>query len=279
MLKTIVATCALALIAGVGSAQTLERIRDTGALNIGFRSDAPPLSYINTDGEPAGYSPMVCAEVARGLARGLEMENLTITFVPVTAADRFDRVASGELDLHCGAATITLRRLGLVDFSIPVYVDGAAAMLPADAITGMEGLAGKKIGVRADTTTEEALNNTLKSTGIDAEVVVVENHAEGVDGMLAGALQAYFADQSILMGLEASRDKDNKLVVMDRLLTIEKQGLAMARGDADFRLAVDSILSDMFAAGIMQDIFAQTLPGARPGKAMEALYLLAPTLD
>ena len=279
MIKSALVACALAIVSTGAAAQTLDRIKNSSEMRIGFRVDAPPLSYIDAEGLPAGYSPTVCSGVAQGLANGLGLEDLRVTFLPVSAEDRFDKIASGEIDLLCGAATITLRRSNQVDFSIPIYVDGAAAMLPQEAEAEFTILAGQKIGVRADTTTEEALNNTLRVSGIEADVVAVENHGDGIQGMLDGTLQAYFADQSILLGLDSTLDPDDKLKVMDRLLTIEKQGLAMARGDADFRLAVDSILSGMYSAGLMQQIFNETLPGATPGLAMQALYLIAPTME
>ncbi|MEX0280500.1 MAG: amino acid ABC transporter substrate-binding protein [Arenibacterium sp.] len=276
MLKLVFAVCTMTVFATGSFAQTLDRIKETGQLRLGFRIDAPPLSYLDTERRPSGYTPAVCSEVAQGLANGLQLDDLEVTFVPVTAENRFEKIVSGEVDLHCGAATITLRRMADVGFSIPVYVDGAAAMLPKGASQDMASLSGKKIGVRSGTTTEEALSNTLRLANIDAEVVSVEQHPQGVQMLLDGELQAYFADQSILLGLRSSLDSDGQLNVMDRLLTIEKQGLGMARGDADFKLAVDSILSDMYAAGIMQQIFAENMPGAQPGLALEALYLIAP---
>lgn len=277
MIKPVLAACAVVFLASNAMAQTLDRIEETSELRIGFRTDAPPLSYTDAEGRPAGYTPVVCSQVAQGLANGMQLEDLRVTFVPVTADNRFDKIVAGEVDLHCGAATITLRRQALVDFSIPVYVDGAAAMLPKGANPDMSTFGGQKIAVRSDTTTEEALKNTLEAADIDAEVVAVEQHPDGVKMLLDGEVQAYFADQSILLGLKSTLDAEDQLNVMDRLLTIEKQGLGMARGDADFRLAVDSILSGMYAQGIMEQIFAENLPGAQPGVAMQAMYLIAPT--
>lgn len=279
MLHNALLTCAALLAASGATAQTLDRIKENGELRIGFRSDAPPLSFTDEAGNPAGYTPLICAELAQGLANGLEMEDLSVTFIPVSAAKRFEKVANGEVDMHCGAATITLRRREMVDFSIPVYVDGAAAMLRAGASSNFADLAGQDIGVRSDTTTEEMLRNTLEIAGIDATIVAVGDHNDGVEQMLSGKLQAYFADQSILLGLDALQDTEDQLVVMDKLLTVEKQGIVLARGDADFRLAVDAILSEMFAAGIIQNIFVETLPGAKPGLAMQAMYLTSPTLE
>jgi polar amino acid transport system substrate-binding protein/glutamate/aspartate transport system substrate-binding protein len=279
MLKHTLLFCAAALLAGGVHAQTLDRIKSSGELRIGFRTDAPPLSYTDEAGNPAGYAPLVCAELAQGLANGLEMDNLEVSFLPVTAGDRFQKVVDGEIDLLCGAATITLRRREMVDFSVPVYVDGAAAMLRRGSSSNFAELAGQKIGVRADTTTSETLANTLRAMNIEADVVNVSDHNDGVEMMLSGELSAYFADQSILLGLDAIHDADDQLVVMDKLLTVEKQGLAMSRGDSDFRLAVDAIISEMISAGVLQDIFRKTLPGATEGLALRAMYLMSPTLE
>lgn len=276
MLKPFLAACAATLLVSGASAQTLDRIQETNELRIGFRTDAPPLSYVDTQGRPAGYTPTVCGRVAQGLANGLQLENMKVTFLPVTTEDRFENVANGEIDLLCGAATITLRRMEEIGFSIPVYIDGAAAMLPKGASQDLAAFAGTTIGVRQGTTTREGLDATLRKNNITAEVVAVDQHPQGVQMLLAGEVQAYFADQSILLGLKSSLDSDNQLEVMNRLLTIEKQGLGLARGDADFQLAVDRILSEMYAAGVMKDIFTQTLRGAKPGKALDALYLIAP---
>jgi len=81
------------------------------------------------------------------------------------------------------------------------------------------------------------------------------------------------------MGLKSTLDAEDQLDVMDLLLTIENQGLAMARGDADFALAVNAILSGMYAAGMMQQIFQENLPGAEPGLAMQSMYLIAPHMQ
>jgi len=57
-----------------------------------------------------------------------------------------------------------LSRREPVDFSIPTLLDGAGLMVRADGPKNLRDLAGKKIGVLAGTTTEEALRNTLNRT-------------------------------------------------------------------------------------------------------------------
>ncbi|MEO1732962.1 MAG: amino acid ABC transporter substrate-binding protein [Pseudomonadota bacterium] len=278
MIKTALAAAILAACALPVGAQTIERMQETNKLNMGFRTDAPPLSYLDGTGAPAGYSLLVCGQVAQFIVNELKIEELEIELIPVTAENRFEKVARGEVDILCGAATITLERRELVDFSIPTYVDGTAVMLPPGSISSFSDFEGKSLGVRKGTTTEGALANTLASTSVTAEVVTYDSHIKGMEAMQDGDIAAYFADQSILLYLNLGINSAQDFQVMDRLLTIEKHGLALARGDDDFRLLVDRAISRLYDTGAMERNFREALPGAEPGQAIQALFLIAPTL-
>lgn len=269
----------LAVFGGSATAQTLDRIKDKGVMTLGYRVDAAPLSFQRPGGLPAGYSPLVCTKVAQGIVNQLGLDGLEVNFVPVDAADRFEKVASGEIDLLCGAATITLSRRALVDFSIPTFVDGTAILVQKDAPSDFASYEGKKLGVRSNTTTEEALNNTLGAMGMQAEVLRFDSHQNGVAALEKGEIDGYFADQSILANLRMTSPSAGNLKMSDEILTIEKHGLAMARGDADFRLAVDTALSKMYASGEMQRIFTEVFPAVQPGLGLQAMFVIAPTLD
>ena len=267
----------LALSASQVFAQTLERIADSGEIRLGVRADAAPMSFVGADGDPAGYSVGVCNSVVELLSQSMGRE---ITEVPiiVSAADRFNAVAEGRVDMLCGAATITLERRETVDFSIPVFVDGAAVMLRAGSDPEFSALAGKKIGVRSDTTTETVLRNSIAASGMEAEIVPFDNHVGAVAALQGEEIDAYFADQSILFALYFAAEDSSALVVSDNTLTVEKQGLALPRGDSDFRLEVDRAVSAIYATGRMREIFEANLPGATPGAALQALFLIAPEL-
>lgn len=260
------------------NAQTIDRIKESGELRLGYRVDAAPLSYADEAGLPAGYSVLLCTELAQRIANALDMEELNADFFAVTTENRFDKVAAGEIDLLCGASTITLGRREIVDFSIPTYVDGAALILPVDASGQFADLAGKRIGVRGDTTTEQALINSIARSGFEAEIVPFDAHGKGMDAMSAGDVDAYFADQSILLYLYATSGDQSRFKVSNEILSIEKHGLALARGDTDFRLMVDRILSELYKNGTMEKIFTAAMPGASAGNALRALHLIAPTL-
>ena len=275
LLRFATALIALTLAATAG-ADTLSRIRDSGTIRVGVRTDAAPFSFTNELGESAGYSVLLCREVAVTVRKALGLEQLPITYVKVSAEDRFKAVAEGRVDLHCGAATMTLPRRQVVDFSLPTFVDGASVLFRADGPASFNELAGKKVGVRAGTTTEEALRNTLEGTGIDAEVTPVKDHADGLAKLESGDISAYFADRSILGSLASKSAGREQLRLSKRFFTYEAHGLAMMRNDADFRLLVDTTLARMYRSGRIEEIFRASFgEKATPGDLLLAMYVIS----
>ena len=54
-------------IAKDASASTLDRINQSKTVRIAYREDAPPFSYKDKIGEPAGFMVDLCREVTKGL--------------------------------------------------------------------------------------------------------------------------------------------------------------------------------------------------------------------
>jgi ABC-type amino acid transport substrate-binding protein len=268
---------AVALVLPVSAAaQTLERVRDSGVLKIGYREDAAPYSYKNAIGQPAGYTIALCQAVATDIADEVGLAELAIEYVPVGTEDRFTALQEGRIDLLCGATTATLTRRALIDFSIPTFIDGAGVLLRADGPDTFAELAGKTVGVRAATTTEEALRNTLQHRGMDATVVPVDSHEDGLAKLKAGEITAYFADQAILIFLAARSGAPQDLKVAEGQFSLEPYALGLRRGDNDFRLVVDTSLSRLYRSGEVDRIFKNSFgANATQSEALRALYLIS----
>ncbi len=269
-----VALAALLVLGTSAGAQTLERVRSSGTFTIGYREDAEPFAYRNTLGEAAGYSVELCRAIATSVKEALGLAQIKVAYVPVTTEDRFQAVQDGRIDILCGATTVTLTRREQVDFSLFTFIDGASVLLRADSPPDFKGLAGKKIGVRGGTTTEEALRNTLDKSAIAAEVITVENHDDGLQRLEAGDISAYFADRAILLFL-AAKSHTKGLHVSERYFTFEPYALALALGDHEFRLLVDRTLSALFRSGQIHQIFTQAFgANANESDLLKALYVI-----
>jgi ABC-type amino acid transport substrate-binding protein len=268
---------ALALALPISAAaQTLDRVRDSGVFKIGYRDDAAPYSYKNAIGQPAGYSVALCQAIATDVAAELNIAELAVEYVPVTTADRFDAIEAGKIDLLCGATTATLKRRERVDFSVSTFIDGAGVLLRTDGPETFADLDGKKVGVRAATTTEEALNNTLERQGMQATVVPVDSHEDGLAKLEAGEIAAYFADQGILIFLISRSNAPDSLKLGEGQFTLEPYALGLSRGDSDFRLAVDRSLSRLYRSGEVDRIFKNNFGAqASQSELLRSLYLIS----
>ena len=264
------------VFAGISSAATLDRIGQDKTIRIAYRDDAPPFSYKDKIGEPVGFMVDLCREVAKKLADQLHLTSLNVTYVPVTAADRFEAIQAQKADLLCEPTSATLSRRELVDFSIPTFVDGASLMIRADGPHDLKAMAGHKIGVLGGTTTEEALRNSLKLAGITAEIIPAKTHAEGLAMLDDAKVSAYFADRSILVSLIRDSKAPNKLMLAENYLSVEPYALALPHGDEDFRLAVDRALSHIYRSGEIGAIFKRTFGDkTKPGEVLLTLYLVS----
>ena len=267
---------ALLISVGVASAGTLDRIAQEKSIRIAYREDAPPFSYKDKIGEPTGFMVDLCRAVAKKLAEQPNLSSLNVVYVPVTAQDRFEAITQQKADLRCEPTSVTLSRREQVDFSIPTFLDGAGLMVRADGPKNLRALAGQKVGVLASTTTEEALRNTLKEAGINADITAAKTHGEGLAMLDEGKISAYFGDRSILLFLIKDSKAPEKLRLADDYLSVEPYALALPRGDSDFRLAVDRALSHIYRSGEIASIFQRTFGGkAEPSQILRTLYVIS----
>lgn len=261
-------------------AATLDHVKQDKTLRIAFRDDAPPFSFTDSIGEPAGFMVDLCRSVAKHIGADLNINDLKVAYVLVTAANRFDAIENGKADLLCEPTSETLSRRAQVDFSIPTFVDGASLLVGADAPSDFAALSGKKIGVLAGTTTEKSLRDTLASAGLVADITPAKTHQEGLAMLDKGEIVAYFADRAILAYLASKSADPSKLRLANNYFSIEPYALALPHGDEDFRLAVDRALSHIYRSGEIAIVFAHTFgEQMQPSDILKTLYSVSALPD
>ena len=74
------------------SAATLDRIRESGSIKLGYLADARPFSFRNEAGAAEGYAVTLCQQVADQVKKGLALPSLSVEWVPVTPDNRLSDV-------------------------------------------------------------------------------------------------------------------------------------------------------------------------------------------
>lgn len=255
---------------------TLKKIKDRKTIVLGHRESSWPFSFVDNEGKPAGYSVDLCVRIAEAVQKDLGLPNLAVKWVKLTPENRLKAVADGTVDIECGSTTATLSRQQQVDFTITTFVDGGSLLATdASGIDSVKDLAGKRVGIVPGTTTERSLTAALRQYMISPQMVTVKDHAEGLAALENGTADAYASDRVILIGL-GRRSKDvSKLSLSTQLFSYEPYGLALRRGDADFRLAANRALSRLYRSEDIARIYEKWLGDiGKPSPALMLMYAI-----
>jgi ABC-type amino acid transport substrate-binding protein len=255
---------------------TLGKIKASGTMNIGYREASPPFSFMGPDKRPVGYSIDLCMHVAGAVQKQLGLADLKLAWVPVTAENRIDMVVQGKVDIECGTTTTSLSRQERVDFSLQTFVDGGGLLTTvAASLRGPSDLSGKRIAVIPGTTTEKALAGYLKAQFITAQVVRVNDHADGLAALERGTADAFASDRGILVGLAVTSKDPARFVLPNLEFSYEPYGLMLRRNDAAFRLAVNRALAGLYRSGAIAKVYERWFGAfGKPTPALQAMYLL-----
>jgi glutamate/aspartate transport system substrate-binding protein len=178
--------------------------------------------------------------------------------------------------MECGSSTVTLSRLKQVDFSSYIYVESTGLLTKAaSGLRSLTDLSGKRIAVIAGTTNEGAVNAQLKRRLINATVVPFKAREEAFAALEAGKVDVFASDKMLLIGA-ASKSKEQKaLYLMADELSFEPYGIVLPRGDSDFRLAVNTGLSQLYDSGEIGPIFGKWFGAfGDPGPITKIMYIL-----
>ncbi len=80
------------------------------------------------------------------------------------------------------------------------------------------------VAVIPGTTTEKALRAALDKSFVNAKVVLVEDHAEGMSGLESGKVSAYASDRVILVGLLVESSSLEKFALAEEQFSYEPYG-------------------------------------------------------
>ena len=258
---------------------TLKAIRDRGAVVIGYLKDANLMSFVGPDGQPSGYSVDLCRVIAEDAGKAAGLSQAKVQYVPVTLDNRFDMVASGKVDIECATSTVTLSRMEKVDFTQMTFLSGGSLLVKrGSGIHSVAGLVDETVAVIPGTTTEKALRTALDKSFVNAKVVLVKDHAEGMSALEAGKVSAYASDRVILVGLLVESGRLEKFGLAEEQFSYEPYGFMVRRNDADFRLVANRALARLYRTGDVLKTFERWFGKfGQPSPPLAIMYLINAT--
>ena len=218
---------------------TLAKVRETGAITIGYRESSVPFSFLNARKEPIGYSIELCRALVTAIEDAVN-KSLTIKWAPVTSDSRIDAVESGAVDLECGSTTNNLERQKRVSFSPTIFVSGTKVLVKKGSpIKSFRDLAGKRVAVTAGTTNEKTLRELSEKFKLGINLLVARDHADSFGLVKSGQADAFATDDVLLYGLIARDAAKAEYEVVGDYLSYDPYGIMYRKGDAQLRKVIN----------------------------------------
>jgi general L-amino acid transport system substrate-binding protein len=217
----------------------LDTVLARGELNCGVSGSAVAFSETQPDGSQTGFDADYCRAVAAALFGDAE----AVVFTPLTAAERFTAVQTGEVDVLMRNTTWTQSRdteVGM-DFGPTTYYDGQQLMArEADGFSGgsqVADIAGAVVCTNAGTTTEQNIADAADAAGIDINLTTFEDFDQVTENFINGACDVITTDGSALVGRKANQQPADENWVIFPATPISKEPLGPTYGQNQSRFA------------------------------------------
>jgi ABC-type amino acid transport substrate-binding protein len=232
---------------------TLAKVRDAGAVTIGFRESSIPFSYLSSRNEPIGYSIELCKALVDAMSDAVH-KTLATKWVPVTAESRIDAVVNGQVDLECGSTTSNLERQKRVSFSPTIFVSGTKLLVrKGSPIKSFQDLTGKTVAVTRGTTNEKTMRDISERFKLDLNLLVSRDHAESFALVKSGKAEAFATDDVLLYGLIAqdrgNADGPSDYQVVGDFLSYDPYGVMYRKNDPQMAAVVNDTFHDLAEDG------------------------------
>ena len=214
----------------------LDLIKKRNELRCGVSGKIPGFSFLESDGSYQGLDVDIC----KAFAAAIIGDSKQIQYRPLTAAERFTAIKTGEIDLLSRNTSFTLSRdssrgNGLT-FAPVVFHDGQGLMVKKDSgIKSLKDLANKSICVGSGTTTEQNINDAFESASLPYTPIKYQDLNQVVAGYLQARCSAMTSDRSQLAAARSGFKKPKDHIILQDVLS--KEPLAPASDGQDQRLA------------------------------------------
>ena len=257
--------------AGIAEAtpvSTLDTIVDRGTMKCGVKESQYGMGYLDAGtGVRSGLDISYCRGVAAALGLNPDTD---IEYIPASGSDRFDKLASGTIDVLIRTTTWTTSRDADLnaDFAGMNFFDGQGILVREDAFPAADSgnsasaLNNANICVGIGTTTEGNMVDWFDSRDISFTSVPVADAAEATAKFIDGSCDAFTGDMSAMVAKKWQLDGDSSMCTTDdagvetcvdiwiasELMSKEPLGAATRDMDSDFKDVVAWVWYGMVTA-------------------------------
>ncbi len=222
---------AIASVAQPAWAQaTLEIVKKRGELRCGVNTGVAGFSAPDDKGRWTGFDVDFC----RAVAATVFGDANRVSFIPMTAKERFTALQSGEIDVLSRQTTWTMSRdtsLGL-SFSVVTYFDGQGFLVKkSTGVKAAKEFKGATVCLITGTTNELNFADFARTNKLDSKPVVFENVDQAIGALGSGRCDGFSSDASQLFSQRLKLAAPDDYMVLPDIISKEPLGPVVRQND------------------------------------------------
>ncbi|WP_144213118.1 cation:dicarboxylate symporter family transporter [Shewanella donghaensis] len=238
----------------VNGPRTIEQIKKSGTLRVGYNPVQVPFSYYNAEHDLVGFD----IEMMKKLAAELDIK---VAFIPYSSDNVLDGINSGLFDITISGLQMTTFRIGLVDFTNPV-LDLHYAFVVKDY---------RADEFKTDELIKEAKKITVASVGDYSIIPHLKEKFSNVEFVSIDSDKLYFEDDgktydALLISLEAG--KTWTILYPDYTTMYNREEIksfpasyVVAKGNQSLHTFLNSWLSIQHSSGYVDTLYSYWILG------------------
>ncbi len=227
---------------------TLKKIKETGAITIGYRETSVPFSYLDAENKPVGFAMEICAGIVDAVKKELNDDKIQTKYISVTSSTRIPLISNGTVDLECGSTTNNADRAKQVAFTNAHFLSESKYVTKkASNIKSIADLKGKTVISTAGTTNIKQANERNTAENLGMTILIAKDHAEAFLAVETDRAVAFIMDDILLASFVAnSKDPSLYVISTDAFSKAEPYGIMLPKDDPAFKKVVDGATAAVF---------------------------------
>ena len=235
---------------------TLQQIKESGVIQVGYRENAVPFSYLDEKGQPIGYGIDYVKLVAQAIKEKLGLPQLQVKMLPISIQNRIPLLLRNAYDFECSATSNNSERQKQVSFSNTFFISSARLLVNNNVgINNFAELRSKNVVVIAGTTASDNLHDLNFRTQLGLRIISTQSYNEAFKILESGLAEALVWDDIILASEIAIRPELQNWRMVGTPLSYEAYGCMLRSRDPQFKQLIDGVIAEAQLSGKAEELF------------------------
>lgn len=226
-----------------------EAVKAKGEFVLGLDDSFPPMGFRDENGEIVGFDIDLAKEVCSRLGINLRLQ-------PINWSAKEQELNTKNIDCIWNGLTITPERREVILFTKPYMNNRQVLVVRADSgYTTLADFAGKKLGLQAGSSANDALDSAAEFKASLGEVVAFDDNMTALMDLELGGVDVVLMDEIVARFYIQQRSKNYR--VLEEALASEEYGVGFRKEDRKLMEKIEETLMAMAEDGTMAAISAR----------------------